>query len=102
GGRARSRVQHVTGRARLSGIETELRYAAVYTLRDGTIIGIREYGDREKALKAVGLVQRRSAVLPAAGTAALAWSRRLGVPITEAYPSVAAAFTSLREPSHGL
>ena len=48
------------------------------------------------------LVERRSAVLPAAGTAALACSRRLGVLITEAYPSVAAAFTSLREPSHGI
>ena len=48
-------AQHVTGRARHSGIETELRYAAVYTLRERKIIRIREYSTREEALKAVGL-----------------------------------------------
>ena len=46
---------HVTGRARLSGIATELRYAVVYTLRDGKILHGREYADRQEALKAVGL-----------------------------------------------
>ena len=39
-------VQHVTGRAKGSGIETELRYAVVYTLRDGRIVRAREYLDR--------------------------------------------------------
>jgi ketosteroid isomerase-like protein len=48
-------VQHVTGRAKLSGIETELRYAIVYTLRDGKIVRGREYSDKEQALEAVGL-----------------------------------------------
>jgi ketosteroid isomerase-like protein len=48
-------VQHVTGRAKLSGVETELRYAVVYTLRDGKILRAREYSDREQALQAVGL-----------------------------------------------
>jgi ketosteroid isomerase-like protein len=48
-------VQHVTGRARLSGIETELRYAVVYTLRDGKIVRVKEYRTREQALDAVGL-----------------------------------------------
>jgi uncharacterized protein len=48
-------VLHLTGRAKLSGIETELRYAVVYTLRDGKIGRGREYGDRQEALKAVGL-----------------------------------------------
>ena len=48
-------VQHVTGRARLSGVETELRYAVVYTLREGKIVRVREYRDREQALEAVGL-----------------------------------------------
>jgi ketosteroid isomerase-like protein len=48
-------VQHVTGRARLSGIETELRYAVVYTLRDGKIVRVKEYRNREQALDAVGL-----------------------------------------------
>jgi len=48
-------MQHITGRARLSGLETELRYAVVYTLREGKIIRGREYADRLEALKAVGL-----------------------------------------------
>jgi ketosteroid isomerase-like protein len=48
-------VQHVTGRAKLSGVETELRYAVVYTLREGKIARVREYHDRAEALIAVGL-----------------------------------------------
>ena len=48
-------VQHVTGRAKLSGVQTELRYAVVYTLREGKIVRAREYIDREQALEAVGL-----------------------------------------------
>jgi ketosteroid isomerase-like protein len=48
-------VQHVTGRARQSRIETELRYAVVYTLRGGKIARVREYRDRDEALAAVGL-----------------------------------------------
>jgi ketosteroid isomerase-like protein len=48
-------VQHLTGRAKLSGVQTEVRYAVVYTLRDGKIVRGREYLDREQALDAVGL-----------------------------------------------
>ena len=48
-------VMHVSGRAKLSGITTELRYAALYTLRDGKIARIREYANRQEALDAVGL-----------------------------------------------
>jgi ketosteroid isomerase-like protein len=48
---------HVTGRARLSGIKTELRYAVVYTVSDGRITRGREYADRDDALKAVGLAE---------------------------------------------
>jgi ketosteroid isomerase-like protein len=48
---------HVTGRARLSGIETELRYAVVYTIRDGKIVRGREYADRQQAVAAVGLAE---------------------------------------------
>jgi len=48
-------AHHATGRARQSGIETELRYAVVYTLREGKIVRGREYGNRQEALKAVGL-----------------------------------------------
>ena len=35
-------------------METELRYAVVYTLREGKIVRGREYMDREQALAAVG------------------------------------------------
>jgi ketosteroid isomerase-like protein len=48
-------VQRVTGRAKASGVTTELRYAVVYTLRDGKIARGREYIDRATALEAVGL-----------------------------------------------
>jgi ketosteroid isomerase-like protein len=48
-------VIHVTGRARLSGVTTELRYAIVYTVRDGKIVRGREYANRQQALEAVGL-----------------------------------------------
>ena len=48
-------VQHVTGRAKASGVETELRYAVIYTVRDGKIARGREYGDRAEALEAAGL-----------------------------------------------
>jgi ketosteroid isomerase-like protein len=48
-------VLRVRGRARLSGVQTELRYAVVYSLRDGKITRVREYADRARALDAVGL-----------------------------------------------
>jgi ketosteroid isomerase-like protein len=43
------------GRAKASGVETELRLAVVYTVRDGKIVRGREYIDRQQALEAVGL-----------------------------------------------
>jgi len=48
-------TQHVTGRAKASGVETELRYAVVYTVREGQIVRGREYIDLVTALEAVGL-----------------------------------------------
>jgi ketosteroid isomerase-like protein len=48
-------VQHATGRAKGSGVETEIRYAVIYTLRGGKIVRGREYIDRNHALEAVGL-----------------------------------------------
>jgi ketosteroid isomerase-like protein len=48
-------VQHLIGRARQSGVETELRYAVVYTLHEGKIARVREYRDRAEALEAAGL-----------------------------------------------
>ena len=48
-------VQRISGRAKASGIETEIRYAVVYTIRDGKIVRGREYWERAQALEAVGL-----------------------------------------------
>jgi ketosteroid isomerase-like protein len=48
-------VIRIGGRAKLSGVETDLTYAALYTLRDGKVARDREYWTREEALKAAGL-----------------------------------------------
>src|SRR5262249_51784574 len=48
-------AQRVSGRAKASGIETELRFAVVYTLHDGKVVRGREYATRDQALEAVGL-----------------------------------------------
>ncbi len=48
-------IQRLKGRAKLSGTETDLRYAVVYTLRDGKVVRGREYLSVEDALEAVGL-----------------------------------------------
>jgi ketosteroid isomerase-like protein len=48
-------VNRVSGRAKLSGVETDLTYAALYTLRDGKVVRGREYWTREEALEAAGL-----------------------------------------------
>jgi len=48
-------VQRLKARAKLSGIEIDLRYAAVSTVRDGKIVRGREYLSVDQALEAVGL-----------------------------------------------
>jgi ketosteroid isomerase-like protein len=48
-------VLRMTGRAKVSGIETEIRFSVVYTLRDGKIVQGREYMEKGQALEAVGL-----------------------------------------------
>jgi ketosteroid isomerase-like protein len=48
-------LQRVTGRAKISGVQTELSYAVIYTVRDGKIVRGREYMNFERALEAVGL-----------------------------------------------
>ena len=50
-------IQRVNGRAKLSGTETELRYAVVYTVRHGKIVRGREYLSLDQALEAVGLAE---------------------------------------------
>jgi ketosteroid isomerase-like protein len=48
-------VLRISGRAKLSGVETDLTYAALYTFRDGKIACGREYWTRDAALDAAGL-----------------------------------------------
>ena len=48
-------ITRISGRAKLSGVETDLTYAALYTFRDGKIVRGREYWTREEALEAAGL-----------------------------------------------
>ena len=48
-------VVHLTGRAKLSGVETDMTYAVVHTIRDGKTAVGREYATRQEALEAAGL-----------------------------------------------
>jgi ketosteroid isomerase-like protein len=48
-------VTRISGRAKLSGVETDLTYAALYTIRDGKVVRGREYWSRAEALEAAGL-----------------------------------------------
>ena len=48
-------VLRATGRAKLSGVETDVTYAVLYTVRNGKIARGREYWTREEALEAAGL-----------------------------------------------
>jgi ketosteroid isomerase-like protein len=48
-------VGRISGRAKLSGVETDLTFAALYTVRDGKIVRGREYWTRDEALQAAGL-----------------------------------------------
>src|SRR5215208_1334377 len=52
-------IQRLKGRAKLSGAETDLRYAVVYTVRDGKVVRGREYLSVEDALEAYGCGSRR-------------------------------------------
>jgi ketosteroid isomerase-like protein len=48
-------VIRISGRAKQSGVEADLTYAALYTFRDGKVARGREYWTREDALEAAGL-----------------------------------------------
>lgn len=48
-------VVRARGRARLSGVEPELTFAVLYTIRDGKIARGREYWTRDEALEAAEL-----------------------------------------------
>jgi ketosteroid isomerase-like protein len=48
-------VTRISGHARLSGVETDLTFAVLYTFRNGKIVRGREYWTRAEALEAAGL-----------------------------------------------
>ena len=48
-------VIRINGRAKLSGVETDLTFAILYTIRDGEVARGREYWTRDEALEAAGL-----------------------------------------------
>lgn len=48
-------VLRSSGRAKLSGVETDVTYAVVHTIRDGKIARGREYMTRAEALEGAGL-----------------------------------------------
>ncbi|HYY22525.1 MAG TPA: nuclear transport factor 2 family protein [Thermoleophilaceae bacterium] len=48
-------IQRLKGHAKVSGIEIDLRYAVVSTVRDGKVVRGREYLSIEDAFEAVGL-----------------------------------------------
>jgi ketosteroid isomerase-like protein len=47
--------QRLGGRGKQSGIETQLSFAVVYTIRDGRLVTVREYATKGEALEAVSL-----------------------------------------------
>jgi ketosteroid isomerase-like protein len=47
-------VLRVMGRAKLSGVETDLIFATLYTIREGKIARGREYDTRAEAIEAAG------------------------------------------------
>jgi ketosteroid isomerase-like protein len=49
-------VSHVTGHGRLSGIALDIHLFQVVTLRNGRIVHQRDFGERDKALEAAGLL----------------------------------------------
>jgi ketosteroid isomerase-like protein len=51
-------VVHQVGRGKASGVEVDQRFAQLWTLRDGKIIRMEMYRDREAALEAAGLSEQ--------------------------------------------
>jgi ketosteroid isomerase-like protein len=48
-------ILRIGGRAKLSGVETDQTFGAVFTVRDGKICRGREYATRAETLEAAGL-----------------------------------------------
>jgi ketosteroid isomerase-like protein len=45
------------GRSKSSGVSVDMRYAQVFTIRDGKHVRMEMYNDPDEALKAVGLAE---------------------------------------------
>jgi ketosteroid isomerase-like protein len=50
-------VTRVTGRGQFSKIGIDYRFVQVNTFRDGRVVRMDRYGDRDEALKAVGMAE---------------------------------------------
>jgi uncharacterized protein len=48
-------VMRISGRAKLSSVETDMTYAELSTLRDGKVARSRQFFTRDEALEAAGL-----------------------------------------------
>ena len=48
-------VMRISGRAKLGGVETDMTYAELSTLRDGKVARSRQFFTRDEALEAAGL-----------------------------------------------
>jgi ketosteroid isomerase-like protein len=48
-------AQRLSGRAKHTGIETDVIFFVIYTIRKGRFVEVREYVTREEALEAAGL-----------------------------------------------
>jgi uncharacterized protein len=46
---------HLTGRGRGSGLPLDFREANIFIIREGRIVSVKEYFDRDQALEAAGL-----------------------------------------------
>jgi ketosteroid isomerase-like protein len=57
-------VQHISGRAKTSGIPVDMTYAVLYTLRDGRIASGREFLTRQEALDAAAKTDSASSASP--------------------------------------
>jgi ketosteroid isomerase-like protein len=69
-------VVRISGRAKLSGVETDLTNAELWTLRDGKVAWGRQYWTREQALEAAGLGEQPRLLLCAKSRSALAFTRK--------------------------
>jgi ketosteroid isomerase-like protein len=47
-------IVRISGRAKLSGVKTDLTYAELWALRDGKVAWGRQYWTRDEAVEAAG------------------------------------------------